>query len=118
MIKLSAAYEIMAEAKNEIEDIQQIKEFGATIPGQDCKWCTKTCKDRIVQYAPYRVSANTFQDRACILKNNYPRAMEKLIAEINKIIRENESNFSTSLKNLSKSLISNTPQQFSFLTSF
>lgn len=96
VIKLSAAHEIMAEAKKEMEDIQQIKEYGATIPGQDCKWCVKNCPDRIVPYAPYRPDVYTFQDRACILKNNYPRTVEKLIAEIQKIIRENESNFKLS----------------------
>lgn len=96
VIKLSAAYEIMTEAKKEIEDIQQIKEYGATIPGQDCKWCIRNCPNRIVPYAPYRPDVYTFQDRACILKNNYPRAIEKVIVEIQKIIRENESNFKSS----------------------
>jgi hypothetical protein len=90
VIKLNAAYEIMAEAKKEMEDIQQIKEYGATIPGQDCKWCIKNCPDRIVPYAPYRPDVYTFQDRACILKNNYPRAVEKLLTEIQRIIREKE----------------------------
>jgi hypothetical protein len=93
VIKLNAAHEIMAEAMKEIELLQEIKDYGVTIPGQDCKMCTKSCPDRIIPYAPYRPGVYTFQDRARVFKNNYPRAMEKLIDELNKIILENESDF-------------------------
>jgi len=88
IITTEAAGKILMNMPSEIEKIKELKRLNATLPGQDCKFCGRDCKDRITKYSPYKVSSTTLAERATILESNYSNAKVKVQQIIESMIEE------------------------------
>jgi hypothetical protein len=78
VITPEAASKILEDMPSELEKTKELRNFSATLPGQDCKFCSRECKDRITKYSPYKVSSTTFEERTLELEANYNGVRDKL----------------------------------------
>jgi len=82
------AGKILAKMPDELEKIKELKGYHATLPGQDCRYCVKECKDRIGKYSPYKISTTTFAERMLKLEENYDTVREKVQVLIQSLIEQ------------------------------
>lgn len=81
-----AASRILMNMPSELERIKELRSLNATLPGQDCRFCSKQCKERFSKYSPYKVSSTDLAERALKLESNYNIVKEKVQEIIRSII--------------------------------
>ncbi|HEY9245615.1 MAG TPA: hypothetical protein VIO11_02100 [Candidatus Methanoperedens sp.] len=88
LVTTEVAGKILANMPSELEKIKELKSLSVTLPGQDCRFCRKECRDRIAEYSPYKISSTTFSERALKLEANYSNVKEKVQEVVESLIEE------------------------------
>ncbi|VVB96458.1 Uncharacterised protein [uncultured archaeon] len=103
------ACKILTNLPSEIEKITEMKSLKATLPGQDCRFCAKECKDRIAKYTPYKVSSTSFAERALKLETNYNKVKERIQEIIRPMVDESTAKAANEMKEAKNVRVSVSP---------
>ncbi len=106
-----AAAQILSNIPLELEKISKLRSFNATLPGQDCKFCGKECKDRKVEHSPYKVSTTDFEERALQLETNYTFVKEKVQKLIQYLMQQEKVTAAAEVKEEQKVTIAETSKE-------